>query len=342
MVTRETLFAHLKRDVPLLSPVMRQAVLDTVMGLLNAEDDAPGAPQQEASGDDKRWAAYVANMIETYLQFDQPKRNPSDQRIAAIAGIIERRMMFLTRAAATAPAGGVTDAWIESYMRSLREQGRKLTPGVASYWLTAEELRDMLAALTTAARTAEPAIQLGADGQKVFAETLLNPPPPTAAFLKAEESYSNLAQPEATAPAGGVTDDATELLTKYKALCIRVGRGDSYHLGRIDAAIDALTTAARATEPEKWTAACYDDRQRAWCARYEHETGFEPLMDDFEAGNQTFVEAAQASTRWYEDHTNDAYLRITDGAIPGSEFDDLAVSPTPPTGTSQEGGEHGA
>lgn len=61
--------------------------------------------------------------------------------------------------------------------------------------------------VASAAATA-PAIQLGGDGQKVFAETLLNPPPPTAAFLKAEENYSNLVRPEATAPAGGMTDGA--------------------------------------------------------------------------------------------------------------------------------------
>ncbi|MDH2051201.1 hypothetical protein [Achromobacter marplatensis] len=43
-------------------------------------------------------------------------------------------------------------------------------------------------------------------------------------------------------------DDAVTLLGKYKALCIEIGRGDSYHLGRIDAAIAALASAPVAGE----------------------------------------------------------------------------------------------
>lgn len=64
---------------------------------------------------------------------------------------------------ATAPAGGVTDAWIESYIRALPGEGRMptMTPGVASYWLTAEELSGMVAALQTA-RAAEPDIEAAA------------------------------------------------------------------------------------------------------------------------------------------------------------------------------------
>lgn len=133
------------------------ALADVVMGVLPASA-APGAPQQEASGDGKRWAAYVANMIETYLQFDQPKRNPSDQRIAAIAGIIERRMMFLTRAAATAPAGGVTDEAINAL--SEKDEFWKLKPGFEyerRYELDAVAFGRAVLALTTAARAAEPA-----------------------------------------------------------------------------------------------------------------------------------------------------------------------------------------
>lgn len=44
------------------------------------------------------------------------------------------------------------------------------------------------------------------------------------------------------------TDDTMTLLGKYKALCIEIGRGDSYHLGRIDAAIAALASAPVAGE----------------------------------------------------------------------------------------------
>jgi hypothetical protein len=56
--------------------------------------------------------------------------------------------------------------------------------------------------------------------------------------------------------------------------------------------------------------------QREWCERYERETTFEPLMCDYLAGNQSFVEAARFSLRWFEDWANDAFLRASED-IPG-------------------------
>lgn len=56
--------------------------------------------------------------------------------------------------------------------------------------------------------------------------------------------------------------------------------------------------------------------QRAWCKLYVEQTTFEPLMDDFRAGNMTFVDAAKQSNRWFEDWSGDAYLNIT-RHIPG-------------------------
>mgnify|MGYP003605835240 CR=1 FL=1 len=49
-----------------------------------------------------------------------------------------------------------------------------------------------------------------------------------------------------TTPAtvAGQCEDAIELLGKYKDLCEEIKRGDSYHLGRIDAAISVLAQAA--------------------------------------------------------------------------------------------------
>jgi hypothetical protein len=32
----------------------------------------------------------------------------------------------------------------------------------------------------------------------------------------------------------------------------------------------------------------YTKEQREWCVLYEARTGFDPMMDDFEAGNETF------------------------------------------------------
>ena len=49
-----------------------------------------------------------------------------------------------------------------------------------------------------------------------------------------------------TTPAtvAGQCEDAIELLGKYKDLCEEIKRGDSYHLGRIDAAISVLAQVA--------------------------------------------------------------------------------------------------
>ena len=53
------------------------------------------------------------------------------------------------------------------------------------------------------------------------------------------------ADPEvAPAAVAGQCEDAIELLGKYKELCEEIKRGDSYHIGRIDAAISVLAQAA--------------------------------------------------------------------------------------------------
>ena len=48
----------------------------------------------------------------------------------------------------------------------------------------------------------------------------------------------------APAAVAGQCEDAIELLGKYKELCEEIKRGDSYHIGRIDAAISVLTQTA--------------------------------------------------------------------------------------------------
>ena len=53
----------------------------------------------------------------------------------------------------------------------------------------------------------------------------------------------------------------------------------------------------------------YTKKQREWCDNYQNETTFEPLMDDFEAGNETFQKAAWRSVRWFEDWKTDAFMR---------------------------------
>jgi hypothetical protein len=67
----------------------------------------------------------------------------------------------------------------------------------------------------------------------------------------------------------------------------------------------------------QWGSEKYDEHQRAWCVYYERWTDFPPLMDDYEAGNESFVLAANKSVRWYESHTTDMYLRVSGNPIPG-------------------------
>ncbi len=57
--------------------------------------------------------------------------------------------------------------------------------------------------------------------------------------------------------------------------------------------------------------------QRAWCKKYEDETTFEPLMDNFLAGEETFEEAARNSIQWFEHWSGDALLIVSH--YPGSE-----------------------
>lgn len=53
----------------------------------------------------------------------------------------------------------------------------------------------------------------------------------------------------AHADVAGQCEDAIELLGKYKELCEEIKRGDSYHIGRIDAAISVLAQAAPHPSP---------------------------------------------------------------------------------------------
>ena len=55
-------------------------------------------------------------------------------------------------------------------------------------------------------------------------------------------------------------------------------------------------------------------KQRKWCKEYEAATTFEPLMDDFLEGNESFYDAANKSRDWFENWMNDAFHGIP--AIP--------------------------
>lgn len=53
-------------------------------------------------------------------------------------------------------------------------------------------------------------------------------------------------------------------------------------------------------------------KQTAWCKAYEDATTFEPLMDDFLAGDETFAQAAQKSRHWFNDWVVEAFHRLPD------------------------------
>ena len=50
----------------------------------------------------------------------------------------------------------------------------------------------------------------------------------------------------------------------------------------------------------------YNKAQVEWCKNYERETTFEPIMCNFEAGEQTFQEAANWNVKWFEDWSVEA------------------------------------
>jgi hypothetical protein len=64
----------------------------------------------------------------------------------------------------------------------------------------------------------------------------------------------------------------------------------------------------------------YSAEQKKWCEDYKHETGFEPIMEEYEANKETFYQAAMRSAQWFEDWSSDAFLRISN-KIPAREED---------------------
>jgi len=60
----------------------------------------------------------------------------------------------------------------------------------------------------------------------------------------------------------------------------------------------------------------YTQEQWDWCLKYEGRTGFDPMMENFEAGASSFYDAARSAVNWYESHSSDAFLAIS-GNIPG-------------------------
>lgn len=53
-----------------------------------------------------------------------------------------------------------------------------------------------------------------------------------------------------------------------------------------------------------------NDEQKVWCMQYKEATDFEPLIDDFLAGNESFAVASRKSVLWFEDYCADAQRNI--------------------------------
>ena len=79
----------------------------------------------------------------------------------------------------------------------------------------------------------------------------------------------------------------------------------------------ALCVCLRLWRAEMIYAKRLNGKQRAWMKRYEDETGIEPLyQEQLDSKEMAFLEVAWENCRWYEEHSSDALLRITDH-IPG-------------------------
>lgn len=57
----------------------------------------------------------------------------------------------------------------------------------------------------------------------------------------------------------------------------------------------------------------FTSAQLRWCRWYEAETGFEPVMCDFVAGNQSFEEAATWNLWWFKAWTTETLQRLKRG-----------------------------
>lgn len=52
--------------------------------------------------------------------------------------------------------------------------------------------------------------------------------------------------------------------------------------------------------------------QNQWLSDYYKRTGFEPMhLEEIEDGTMSFSDAAQHNLQWYEDHTSETFIDIT-------------------------------
>ena len=60
----------------------------------------------------------------------------------------------------------------------------------------------------------------------------------------------------------------------------------------------------------------YTKEQKKWIKQYKFLTGFDPLLGDYEAGNESFPEAVNKSVQWFEDWSSGMFLMLTNLDVP--------------------------
>jgi hypothetical protein len=96
--------------------------------------------------------------------------------------------------------------------------------------------------------------------------------------------------------------------------------------------LDCTEPARAAYQERDYPETLYRPKQREWCEKFERETGFEPMLDEYESGEKTFPEIAKFDIEWYESHSSDVFLQVSDD-VPGHDLED---APTPPAGIRRE------
>jgi hypothetical protein len=180
------------------------------------------------------------------------------------------------------------------------------------------------AALTSA--PAEPiawALKFPGDGGRLCLSTVFDTEEEAKEYASSCDSAEvvPLAPPQTPQAAGAIDargqDDAVTLLRKYKKLCVEIGRGDGYHLDRIERAISSLASpeeappaagAALAVAFKRWK---ISDKFRAMQQHPEGQYYAKDEVDAALAATPAPQEVTEAMVTVYL-KTNDAYWKRTD------------------------------
>lgn len=288
--------------------------IDELYAALSTHHAAPGAPQQEASGAHYLTDAQITGLHEVALRiFNAPGATQTTKDVIEwFIRILRVQADGASRAAATAPAGGVTEQSAEESSDGRHEQLRfdvhgGVPVGASSDGtLSAKQVSSLTDKLWNSAEVMSLNAELGLTMDQLVS------------LVNAVLPLTTAAQP--TAPAGGVTDEqwraskygqeAAKLADDYLALNAEVVA--------LREQVAALTTAARAAEPEP----CRPDiLERLTYHAYER--------DDLTIDECWSVLAEG----WKKVHGR------TERQMVMQIIGLIAASPTPPTGTSQGEGE---